>query len=230
MSIYRILLDAEPVEGGNDPKPEPKPEPKAPTLESARAAAEKLDVDGFARKLLELQEDNFKYRQRLREAEGRLPEGSLVLKGDDAKAWSQYRDLGRPQDIRTMLDERKTLSEWKRGREQADTLAEAARLHGWKPSVLTRFAKADGLEVVVDDDPEAKDQDGKPVRKGFVVTRGDDGQERRTPLDQYAGTQWQAELEVLREPPAKQTAADREDVRRPEPKDGDARPKLGIAF
>lgn len=225
VSIYRLLLDPEAGDGNGDKdKAPPKDEPKdrAPTLDDMRKKIEERGVDYAARMLLEMSEDNFKFRSRIRDLESKAPgDDAVVLRGDDAKHWQQYRDLGRPGDIRGWLDERKDfkgrLDEI--GREK--TLAEAAALHGWRPSALTRFAKADGLDVVVDDSGE-KDKDGKPVRKGFVVTRGDDGQESgRKALDEYAEAHWKDDLDALKGPPAKSTAADREDPRRPAPKGDD---------
>lgn len=223
----RILLDSTPADGGGGSPPEPTKETpptqesKAPSLDAMRQKIEERGVEGAAKMLLELAEDNFKYRSKLRDLEGRLPEGAVVLKGDDAKAWESYRQYGRPADIKAAMDERQNLASWKRERERADTVAQCATLHGYKASVLERFAKADGLEIVIDTSDQ-KDKDGKPVRKGFVVTRGDDGQEAegsRVPLDQYAETHWKDELEALREPSLRPKAVDRKDPMRPIPKD-----------
>jgi hypothetical protein len=224
MNLHRILLapDADPTAGdppADPPKapPPPKGEEKGPTtVEEARRFVEKHGDAAEAVRVL--MAERFKDRDRIRELEGRLPEGSVVLRGEDARRWQQFAELGvSPADVKTLRQERQSLAEWRRGREQADTLAEAASLHGWKPPVLTRFAKADGLDVVVDDSEE-KDKDGRAVRKGFVVTRGEGGQEAgRVALDQYAEEHWKGELDALREPPARPTAATRPDPFRPTP-------------
>jgi hypothetical protein len=220
----RILLNNDPTDGGGGspseptgsptPGTPPAPESKAPSLDDMRQKIEERGVEGAAKMLLELAEDNFKYRSKLRDLEGRLPEGAVVLKGDDAKAWQTYRDFGRPADIKAAMEERQNLASWKRDRERSDTVAQCATLHGYKASVLERFAKADGLSIVIDT-LDQKTKDGKPVQKGFVVTRGDDGQETRTSLDEYAERHWTDGLDALKEAPTRPKAADRPDPMKP---------------
>jgi len=231
-ALGRILLapDADPPAGDDKDKdkdkdrPRDDPKDKAPTLDDMRRKVEERGVDYAARMLLEMSEDNYKLRDANRELRARVPgDDAVVLRGEDARRWHQYGEIGlAPADVKKLREEHGTLASWKKGREQADRLDGVATLYGWKPPVLRRLAA--GLDVEGGDHPTEKDKDGKPVRvkKGFVVTRGDDGQESgRRPLDEYAEANWKDDLDALKGPPVKSTAADREDPRRPVPKGDD---------
>src|SRR5690606_12299543 len=128
--------------GGDDPKGPPKDDPKdkAPTLDDMRKKVEERGVDYAARMLLEMSEDNYKSRSRIRDLEARIPgEGTLVLKGDDVKKYERFKALGDPADVERRLSEGDEARTWKAGRMKQDRLSEVASLHGWKPSVLQRL-------------------------------------------------------------------------------------------
>lgn len=213
-TAYRLLLDPEPVAEGTEAPAKASEAAKAPpTLDEMRKVVEERGVDSAARMLLELSEDNFKYRSRLREAEGRVPEGAVVLKGEDARRWEKFKALGDPASVEKELAEGRDAKGWQARRLKEDNLASVAELHGWKPSVLKRLGAE--LEVEVGEHPTEK-ADGKPVRVGFVVTRGDDGKEQgRKPLDEYAREQWGDFMPALKGEPERLTAAQRPDPRDP---------------
>lgn len=111
-------------------------------------------------------------RERARAAEARIPaEGAVVLTGDDAAAWSKYRELGAPADLRKAVAERDTF------KKEADDFRGDAKIREvadltfpGKAKVLARLIAADEVEIV-----DGKDRDGKPARVAMVKAKAEGG-------------------------------------------------------
>jgi hypothetical protein len=145
--------------------------------------------------LLVLLGENYKARDTVRELKAKLPaDGSLVLTGDDAKAWSRYRAAGDPKTVEAALTERDAYRTEAEGYRRDKHHADVAAVAGYKPAVLTRLATTDGLSLRVDD---GKDKLGKPVKLAVVVAKGADDKETVTPLADYAAAHWQDFLPAL---------------------------------
>ena len=143
--------------------------------------------DGALRVLLS---ENHDHRETIRKLkESQPPAGSLVLKGDDAKAWESYLSLGKPSDLRKAIELGTQHATEAASLRKGETVREAADLHGLKPGVLKRLA--DGLDIVF---VEAKGKDGKPVREAHIKGEGD----ATTPLVQYAEKEWSEFLPSLK--------------------------------
>jgi hypothetical protein len=138
----------------------------------------------------------------LSDAEARLPaDGSVVLSGDEAKAWRSYREIGEPADLRKALAERDTFRSEAEGLKKAEVVREAARLVNFRPAVLSRLA-ADAELAVVD----GKGPDGKPAKVPVVRTPGaKEGEVVEAPLSEYAESKWADFLPSLKLEPERPT-------------------------
>lgn len=148
-----------------------------------------------------LYSENYQYRERQRQLEqqvtdltGKVPTAeSVVLSGDDAKAWVTYKALGKPEEVKQAIDERTQLQGKLQGMERDTTLRSVAETVGYKASVLSnldRMAKAEGKALAF----ELRDTqvDGKPVKVAYVK----DG-DKDFPLTEYANTNWADFLPAL---------------------------------
>lgn len=136
----------------------------------------------------------------LSDAEARLPpDGSVVLSGDDAKAWKHYRELGEPGDVRKAVAERDQFKAEAGTLRKKEVVREAAGLHGYRPAVLEKLAAE--VEVAVVD---GKGKDGKPAKLAVVREPGPkEGETVETPLADYAAARWADFLPSLQSEPAR---------------------------
>jgi hypothetical protein len=131
--------------------------------------------------------ENRDLRDAKRQIEGKLPaEGSLILSGADAQTWTAYTALGKPDELKTHLEERTQLQGKLSSMERETTLRSVAETVGYKASVLAnldRMAKAEGKVLAF----EVRDTtvDGKPAKVAYVK----DG-DKDFPLTEYAAQQW----------------------------------------
>jgi hypothetical protein len=173
--LYRILLDGKAAEGnGQDPPP---PDP----AEGFRKLLAKHQDDGV--RLAEtLYGENFKLREKLREAEGRAPgDGALVLKGDDARRWEAYRSLGEPAECKKAFAERDQYRSKSELHDRVEGYDDAAGLLGWNVKAFRRLAVPENLRVGFDERKEA----GETVRVPHVVVVDPKGEEKPVPLAEY---------------------------------------------
>lgn len=125
--------------------------------------------------LMLLMQENYQYRDQNRQLRERVPNGAVVLSGDDAQRWRDYQELGQLDELRTRLTEREQAQiELTNLRTQA-TIRTVAEAMQWKPSVLERLAtnvtfitKTEGDKTTIS------------VKDGDV----------ETPLDAYADKHW----------------------------------------
>lgn len=125
--------------------------------------------------LMLLMNENYQYREQNRQLRERVPDGAVVLSGDDAQRWRDYQALGQLDELRTRLTEREQAqTELATLRTQA-TIRTVAEAMQWKPSVLERLAT--NVTFV------AKTEGDKTT---ITVKDGD----VETPLDAYAEKHW----------------------------------------
>jgi hypothetical protein len=180
-----------------DDKPAPKTDPPAPDLTKAVEAllARHSDPNAALRVLLG---ENNTLRDQVKDVTGKLPAaGSLVLKGDDARAWEAYQGLGKPADVRKAIEEGAEFKGKATRYEQEKLHAQAAAVAGYKPAVLDRLAVQDGLAIVVTDGKD-KGKDGQPVKVAVVRTKDDKGADVDTPLADHAAKHWGDFLPALK--------------------------------
>lgn len=144
-----------------------------------------------------LYDENHSHRQTIRELKAKVPgDGSLVLNADQAKAWTAYLELGKPEEIHVLKSEHGQFATERQAAAREKFHGEIAEAHGYKASVLSRLIDQDQIEV------ELKDAsvNGKTVKVAHVK----DG-DQFTPLPDYAKAHWADFLEVL--PKAPETKA-----------------------
>lgn len=141
---------------------------------------------------LDLTRQNFKLREKNRELSSKLPDGSVVIKDEDAKLLNQYRELGDPKDVRKALDAGKTSTAQAQALLREKVHAEAAELNGLKPTVFKTLAK--DREIVIEDEKA----DGKDSRVAYVIGVDAKGQPTKTPLDKFVEKEWQEFLPSLK--------------------------------
>lgn len=117
--------------------------------------------------------ENHDYREQIRTLRSRVPaDGAVVLTGDDAAAWTAYRELGDVPTIQTALTERQTLAERVAATERRETVRSAAGVANYNEAALERLVNQDNLTLAVDGEGDA--------RTAVVVTDS-----ARTPLADY---------------------------------------------
>lgn len=154
---------------------------------------EKHNSDGMALARL-LFNENHDLRQKNAEIRGKVPaDGSVVLAPDQAKIWSDYQALGKPEDLRKIAREHPELASKVAGFEREKEIANYGEIAHMKPSVLGVLADRDRVAFEVVDGKE-KDGDGKPVPVVMVKA----GDKAPVPIDDYAKTHWGDFLDALK--------------------------------
>lgn len=138
-----------------------------------------------------LYHDNYQLREDLRNTKGKVPaEGALVLTGDDAKAWTDYQQLGKPDDLRKTIGEKDKL-QGELGTLQRDgVLRDVAEAAKYKFAVLKDLDGKAKLSYTI----KEVEQDGAKTKAVFVQPEG--GQEQA--LEAYATATWADYLPALR--------------------------------
>ncbi|MBZ9752734.1 hypothetical protein K7W42_17980 [Deinococcus sp. HMF7604] len=119
-----------------------------------------------------------------------VPKDARVLTADEAKAYDAYVALGKPDEVKTKLDQGAKDSTELTDRRFKDTLATAATDAGFKPTVLGDRIKADGLTVLPSREVE---REGKKVQVAYVK----DAQGAEHELAAYAKQHWNDYLPAL---------------------------------
>jgi uncharacterized protein YjbJ (UPF0337 family) len=79
-----------------------------------------------------VERENAEYRGKIKDLKGKVPEGSIVLTGDDLKAYEAYQALGKAEDVEARLKAATEAQEKLRGyekQEQFTTAAKAAKMN-----------------------------------------------------------------------------------------------------
>jgi hypothetical protein len=130
--------------------------------------------------------DSARYRRKLRELKVELGEirkkvpkdGAVVLEGDDAKAWGEFKELKlTPTQVREAMKTAETTAAQSAETARKTAVEEAAALMGFtKPALLEDLASRQGVKgftIEVRDGPAGTD--GKATRVAYVRPHGDDG-------------------------------------------------------
>jgi hypothetical protein len=135
-----------------------------------------------ARVAEKLYDENHSYRQTIRELKGKVPgEGSLVLNADQAKSWTAYLELGKPEQLAALKGEHSQFATERQAAAREKLHAAAAEAHGYKVGVLSRLIDQDKLEIEIKD----VSVNGKTAKVAHVK----DG-DTLTPLPDYAKANW----------------------------------------
>jgi hypothetical protein len=141
-----------------------------------------------------LREDKRKLSSKLQEAEGKAPaEGSLVLSGDDAKAWNSITELNlSPDEIKAKLQSSSDTEKELAGLKRTELMRQIADAEGYKATVLS--------DILPDDAPvEFKDheKDGQKKKRAFIKIK-ENGADRELLLSEYLETNKADYLPALR--------------------------------
>ena len=174
--------------------PEPPPAPDLGKLVEAAVAKhgdQTSALKAFAADLYSARDD-------LKAVRSKLPgEGSIVLSGDDAKAWGAYQSIGKPADLRKTVDEHGTFATENAALKRDEVLRGVADQAKVNVSVLRKLA-GPGL---VFETAKVKGKDGKEADVLHVkdMTGAKEGQTvASVPFDDYAAAHWADFLPALR--------------------------------
>jgi hypothetical protein len=142
----------------------------------ATAFAQQLYADNFT-----LRDEKRKLSNQIQDLQGRVPtDGSLVLNGDDAKAWNSIKELNlTPDEIKARLqsstETEKELATLKRN----ELIRTVADTEGYKATVLSDILPADAPVEVKD-----HEKDGEKKKRAFIKVK-ENGADRELLLSDY---------------------------------------------
>lgn len=146
-------------------------------------------VQEFYRDAVDLRTRNRELTNELKAAKGKVKEGDIVITGDDAKSWAEFRKLDIPaKDIPTRLAAAETALKENAAFKLDGISDEAAAAHKWNPKVLRALVRLNNLklDVALEPDPDGEqDESGKKEKKRTVVVLGEKEDDEAVPLDEY---------------------------------------------
>lgn len=132
----------------------------------------------------ELREQNRRLAEQVERA--KLPNGAVVLTGDNLRAWNEFQSLGTVADVKTRLEQASRDSAYRQQIERSQQLEAAAKLEGWKPGLLKVLGR--DLQVTIEE-TEVPSEEGNgqfvKVKRPFVVTKDAQGTEQKQPLREH---------------------------------------------
>jgi hypothetical protein len=144
----------------------------------------------------QLWRENYKLRHtkrtlttELNQFRNRLPEGAVVLSGEEATAFQTYQQLGKPGDLQAALEEKQRQAAELTALQRSGMLRQVADASGYVYEVLKTLDKP---ELVFEVEPSEQG----PVAYVSYPTGQDDTRERK-PLAEYAAANWKAFLPSL---------------------------------
>ena len=154
----------------DEPTPTPNPAEAFQTL----LAKHNNDATGLASKLFD---ENFQYRQTIREMKAKQPgEGAVVLTADEAKKWQAYEALGQePKEIKKALEKVPTLEQANKELASMESLRELADV-GLDGSKLKLSVLKDQLSRYPDAVirfEETTDKDGNKAKVAYIKDKPD---------------------------------------------------------
>jgi len=125
------------------------------------------DAVKMAEKLADALNDNYTLRRKRDDLQGEVtrlsgnqkPEGATILTGDEASAYEAYKGFGKPEEIKTRLEERDRLAQEVTTAKRDGTLRDAAQRYGYDYEALR--AHTGDLPLT----PYEADEDGKKLTK-----------------------------------------------------------------
>jgi hypothetical protein len=148
-----------------------------------------INSDSTAKKLVEVIGDNFKLRRKLAEVSKAsvIDKDAIVLKGDDAKNWIKYGELGDPKSLKKIIEDSKGSVAALAKIERKELYTKAAKSIGMVPEAFTKLAESEGLVIGFS---EVKGKNGKTVESAHARGEGDE----TTPLEEYVKSAWGEEV------------------------------------
>lgn len=132
---------------------------------------------GYADELAELRQQRRELREELAEF---TADGVVVLTPDEAKSWTAFTALGKPEDVKKLVDSVPVLQSKVTEQERRTDAGKAAELLGWKnaeAAVGLILDKKLNVSFV-----DGQDKDGKAIKIPHVKPDGTDEKVQPTPL------------------------------------------------
>ena len=128
-----------------------------------------------------LREEKRKLSGKITELEGRVPaDGSVVLSGDDAKAWNSIKELNlSPDEIKAKLQSSSDTERELAGLKRTELMRQVADTEGYKATVLSGILPADAAVEVKD-----LEKDGQKKKRAFIKIK-ENGADRELLLSEY---------------------------------------------
>jgi hypothetical protein len=178
-------------------------EPPARTTASDVLNRYSGDAIRMAERVSQLENDNFKLREKNRDANAenatlktKLPgEGAVILTAEQAQAWEAYQKLGKPEDVTRDLDAGRAAITKSADYERRELLDTAAKDLNFKPGLLKTLMEGKTVERR---EVEVRQQDGttKKEPQYFLVSEAG-GQKTEKPLHDYFKEQGDDVLQSL---------------------------------
>jgi hypothetical protein len=149
--------------------------------------------EGLEKKIEKLVSDNAEYRQTIKELEAKsaqVPEGAVVLTGDDAAKWEKAKALDLDKVVKDAA-EAETLRGEIAKRDKAEKRRAAAEAEGVNEKALSLVAGADALEYDTGEEPDPTDA-SKKVPAGYVLVDG-----KKVRLAQHVKDAWPGLADAL---------------------------------
>jgi len=208
-SFQRLLLDAKvaegslvdrlyariqaglplpPISGGDGTNDPPADPPANPAPDLTKTVSDLIAKHGDENKAIHiLLKENHQLRAKNSKLKGNtVPEGAKVLQGDDAKAWDAYTALGKPDFLKTSLEEGTRAREELGGLRKAELHRTVAGALGFKESVLSTLIQKDNLNIEVKEETV----NGKTVKVPYAKGVDASKPEELTKLSDYATAKW----------------------------------------
>ena len=148
-----------------------------------RAELDKENSKDLLNRVIKLESDNYDLRRKA------APEGGLVLTADERKRWEAWEALGKPDEVKTSIEQGKKDRAFVEKAEKAESLGKVASAAGWDAEAFTSLNDmTPGLEWRVQ---EVKK--GEETIQQAQVKVGDDWKN----AEDFAGERWKKFLPVL---------------------------------
>ncbi len=168
---------------------------------------QQTEISGLKEKLravktqsTQFKSDRDKQKARVDELEAQMPEGSLILKGDEAKAYQAYKALGTAEEVKTKLEAAVETTKENTSLKRTQRTSAASKALGWKESVLERLLgdmDIDGREETVTVKEGGKDVLKKQMVYAVLVPQ-ESGEPKRVQATAYAEANWSDFLPALK--------------------------------
>lgn len=195
------LFDSDPSDeeggGGGDPTSARQEAETVVMSLLARAGLTAKEVPDGARKVMrKLARENYKYRSNIRELKERVaPDGSVILEGDEAKAYEAFTALEKsPEQMKEALERLPTLESDLSTLRQEQVVGMAANSLSYKASVLSDLITSKGLEVEM----REVEVEGEKKPVAHVRAKGDE-KAKWEPLGEHAERNWEDYLPALKQ-------------------------------
>lgn len=163
--------------------------------------------DGLRKKIETLETDNAGYRSKVKELEGKqVPEGAVVLTGEEATAYPTLKELGKPEEIKGKLEKLPTLEAEIARRDREAARDAAARALGIEGNDLRPFAGSDALSYETREE-EVELQGGKREKRPVPYVKDGEGKEHK--LVDFGKAQWGRPFEALLSQDRRQSTQER---------------------